>query len=94
MENERCNFREQPVCDHCGKVGIGFNINGRESTCYIVCEREECGNCYFIEFDRFFSSNLSPLDWMGQIAEKPGMPHEEFFRCCERLREQTKTYNR
>ncbi len=90
-------FKKIPKCEVCE------NEEASSFSCMAVAKNGDltewkfCGECtsdkeaYYMEFDRFFDSPTSTVDWLAHVHEK-GVDWKNFMDMMHRFREATDSY--
>lgn len=93
-------FDKQPICEVCQK---------EPATSFSYVDKDDdtgdsawkfVGGCmsgietYYIEFERFFNSPPSSVDWMAHMSEKSWMKWTDFMTMMGRFRDATGSYQK
>jgi len=85
-------FRKAPLCELCqdGEAYSFSYVNGKwVFACACSSETEQ----YYIQFDRFFKSPGTTVDWMAHMREKVWFDPNDFFDMMDRFRAATNSFN-
>ncbi|HNR50676.1 MAG TPA: hypothetical protein PKI80_03760 [Deltaproteobacteria bacterium] len=95
-------FPRTPICEVCKKEeAVSFSYLKNIPEANIKEGWYFCGYCisqdlvedYYIEFDRFFHSPASTVDWLAHIAGKKWINWADFMAMMKRFREATGSFN-
>jgi hypothetical protein len=87
-------FTKQPVCERCNAEPATSFSYFKESAKWMFT-----GACttdtehYYIEFERFFASPSSTVDWLAHMDEKGWMRWPDFMAMMRRFRKVTDSFN-
>ena len=85
-------FPNKPKCEVCKKeIATSFSVLADDRWIFAsqcVADEEK----YYVEFERFFSSPASTVDWMAHLQEKRWFDTGSWFQMMRRFRAATKSY--
>ena len=86
-------FKQAPICEQCGKnPAISFCYLGKSEGWKFCCICTDNNNKYWIDFNRFFKSPASVIDWLAHMNEKTWMDWSDFMNMIDRFRAATDSY--
>lgn len=89
----KTKFKTNPICEDCGnEPASAFTHAGRGSKWKFTGDCTSKHDAYYIEFDRFFKSPATTVDWLAHMGQKGWMDWKDFMAMMTRFRKATNSF--
>lgn len=90
---DNIGWTHKPMCEACGdEIATSFSCSYEPHRWRFTGECTSKDEMYYVEFERFFHSPATIVDWMAHMQEKRWFDAVDFFKMMERLRGATRSY--